>query len=239
MRLLLGVLIVQLVLLSAWQRPSRPVYHAITAMRTSANPRRNTLIALPATVSSSLPSNNIASKGMQSLTSDQGVQKLMLKAGNSKKLESGDILAVKYSLRLKDSSKVIAKGDEARFTFQDGTMIKGWDIALDSMKVGEQASFVIGSSYAYGEKGLGNGDIVPTNANLQLDIEVLAWLGNILQPETLFQKDLDIDPFVASTPETIQKEFEERQVSPSIYFPLFNSSSHAKMSLLSSTRQRK
>jgi hypothetical protein len=39
----------------------------------------------------------------------------------------------------------------------------------------------------------------------------LAWLGNQLRPESLFQKDLDIDPFVASTPEAIQAEFEKKQ----------------------------
>ena len=34
-----------------------------------------------------------------------------------------------------------------------------------------------------------------------VDIKIVAWLGNQLRPETLFQKDLDIDPFIASTPE--------------------------------------
>jgi hypothetical protein len=33
-----------------------------------------------------------------------------------------------------------------------------------------------------------------------------------MNPETLFSKDLDIDPFVASTPEAIQLEFDNRQV---------------------------
>lgn len=43
------------------------------------------------------------------------------------------------------------------------------------------------------------------------DIRVLAWLGNQLRPESLFEKDLDIDPFVASTPEAIQARFEQSQ----------------------------
>lgn len=33
-----------------------------------------------------------------------------------------------------------------------------------------------------------------------------------MNPESLFSKDLDIDPFVASTPEAIQAEFDNRQV---------------------------
>lgn len=44
-------------------------------------------------------------------------------------------------------------------------------------------------------------------------MKVLAWLGNQLRPESLFQKDLDIDPFIASTPEAIQAEYEDMQVS--------------------------
>lgn len=43
-------------------------------------------------------------------------------------------------------------------------------------------------------------------------MKVLAWLGNQLRPESLFQKDLDIDPFIASTPEAIQAEYEDMQV---------------------------
>lgn len=41
---------------------------------------------------------------------------------------------------------------------------------------------------------------------------MLAWLGNQLRPESLFQKDLDIDPFIASTPEAIQADFERNQL---------------------------
>jgi hypothetical protein len=51
-----------------------------------------------------------------------------------------------------------------------------------------------------------------TGADLEIDMKVLAWLGNQLRPESLFQKDLDIDPFIASTPEAIQAEYEDMQV---------------------------
>ena len=49
-------------------------------------------------------------------------------------------------------------------------------------------------------------------ADLEIELKVLAWLGNQLRPESLFQKDLDIDPFIASTPEAIQAEYEDMQV---------------------------
>lgn len=46
---------------------------------------------------------------------------------------------------------------------------------------------------------------------IEFEIHLLAWLGNQLRPETLFEKDLDIDPFIASTPEAIQQEFDTKQ----------------------------
>ena len=42
---------------------------------------------------------------------------------------------------------------------------------------------------------------------------VHTYTGNQLNPESLFQKDLDIDPFVASTPEQIQEDYDAMQVS--------------------------
>jgi hypothetical protein len=66
-------------------------------------------------------------------------------------------------------------------------------------------------SYAYGDKGVGGLSVVPPNSQVQIDILVMAWLGNQLRPESLFSKDLDIDPFVASTPEAIQAEFSDKQ----------------------------
>jgi hypothetical protein len=56
-------------------------------------------------------------------------------------------------------------------------------------------------------------------------MKVLAWLGNQLRPESLFSKDLDIDPFIASTPEAIQADYEDMQVflskKISLYFFCF------------------
>ena len=54
--------------------------------------------------------------------------------------------------------------------------------------------------------------IIWKGADLEIELKVLAWLGNQLRPESLFQKDLDIDPFIASTPEAIQAEYEDMQV---------------------------
>jgi hypothetical protein len=59
----------------------------------------------------------------------------------------------------------------------------------------------------------GGASVIPQNAQVQLEIRIMAWLGNQLRPESLFSKDLDIDPFIASTPEAIAAEFNEMQAA--------------------------
>jgi hypothetical protein len=149
------------------------------------------------------------SAAIVSLTDDNGVRKEVLASGSGKKIETGDILAVEYVAMLLDTKEVFAKGDKEQFIVNDGSLIKGWDIAVSSMKIGEKAKFIVNSNYAYGGKGVE--PVIPANSNIEIQIKVLAWLGNQLAPESLFQKDLDIDPFIASTPESIQAEYEEMQ----------------------------
>lgn len=145
------------------------------------------------------------------LTPDSGVKKEVITPGNGKKVETGDILAIEFYASLPNQgNKPFAKGDREQFTVKDGSLIPGWDIAIESMKVGEKSKIICESKYAYGAKGVS--DIIPPNSDLEFEIKILAWLGNSLRPESLFSKDLDIDPFIASTPEAIQAEYDSMQV---------------------------
>lgn len=145
------------------------------------------------------------------LTADGAVKKKVLTPGTDKLVEAGDIIAASFSGFVKGQSTPFVRNDKAKFTLKDGTAIKGWDIAVGSMKVGEKALFSVSSSYGYGAKGVDN--VIPPNADLEFQINVLATLGNELQPESLFQKDLNVDPFLAQTPEAIQAEYDKLQVS--------------------------
>lgn len=171
-----------------------------------------------------------------SLTNDEGVLKEILLSGEGGKvIEVGDIVAAEYSAATVGETKLVfAKGDKEQFIVKDGSTIKGWDIAVTSMKVGEKARFLLSPEYAYGEKGVGN--IIPPKSSVEIEIKVLAWLGNQLRPESLFQKDLDIDPFISSTPESIQRDYEDMQVggsarSRSIDCIILHLSTHLPISL--------
>lgn len=167
----------------------------------------------PSTPALSVVYASTAQTAPQPVTPDGEVTKEILTKGQGKKVETGDILAVEYSAAVllpSGGKKTFARGDKEKFIFKDGSMIKGWDAAVGSMKVGEKARFLVGPRYGYGAKGVG-ADVIPADASLEFEIRLQAWLGNQLRPETLFQKDLDVDPFIASTPEAIQAEFEAKQ----------------------------
>ena len=151
------------------------------------------------------------------LTKDSGVIKDIIVPGQGQKIEAGDILAIEYKASVKGSLTPFAKGEKEQFIVKDGSLIRGWDIAVESMRIGEKSVIQCTAPYAYGTKGVS--PVIPPDSDLELEIKVLAWLGNQLRPESLFQKDLDIDPFVASTPEAIQQEYEDMQVNVNVSCP--------------------
>lgn len=88
------------------------------------------------------------------LTSDKGVVKEILFSGQGRKIEAGDILAIEYAATVKGTKGPFAKGNKEQFIVKDGSMIKGWDIAIESMRIGEVSKVTILNPYAYGSKGV-------------------------------------------------------------------------------------
>mmetsp|Transcript_56603 Transcript_56603/g.66156 ORF Transcript_56603/g.66156 Transcript_56603/m.66156 type:complete len:109 (+) Transcript_56603:85-411(+) len=104
-----------------------------------------------------------------------GVTKETTSPGNGTFPKSGDKLSMHYIGTLaSNGQKFDASRDRGRpfsFTIGVGQVIKGWDEGVMQMSVGEKATLHITSDYGYGRAGAGG--VIPPNADLVFEVELL------------------------------------------------------------------
>jgi len=118
-----------------------------------------------------MSSNEAAS---QVVTTESGLQYVDLVVGTGRQAELGDTATVHYTGWLADGRKFDSSVDRKEpFSFRVGAgqVIKGWDEGVGTMKVGGKRKLTIPPQLGYGARGAGN--VIPPNATLTFDVELL------------------------------------------------------------------
>ena len=109
----------------------------------------------------------------------EGLTITTLKEGTGDVVKTGDTVAMNYTGTLTNGttfdSNVDPKFKHVQpfvFTIGAGQVIKGWDLGIAGMKVGEKRKLEIVPDLAYGAAGAGS--VIPPNATLIFEVELLA-----------------------------------------------------------------
>ena len=112
------------------------------------------------------------------VTTPSGLRYTDQVVGTGPSPQAGQTVSVHYTGWLDEAGKQGKKFDSSRdrgqpfsFPLGQGRVIAGWDEGVASMKVGGRRTLVIPASLGYGARGAGG--VIPPNATLIFDVELL------------------------------------------------------------------
>jgi len=112
-------------------------------------------------------------------TNIQGVKVTVVQEGTGDVAKAGDNVSMNYTGRLTDGTVFDSNVDPKfkhvepfMFALGAGQVIKGWDVGVEGMKVGEKRTLEIAPEFGYGANGVGG--VIPGNATLIFDVELVA-----------------------------------------------------------------
>lgn len=104
----------------------------------------------------------------------EGVVIEILTTGNGQEAVAGSTAVVHYTGKLSDGKvfdSSIPRGKPFEFVLGSGSVIKGWDIGVLGMRVGEKRILVIPPALAYGAGGYP--PVIPPSATLTFEVELV------------------------------------------------------------------
>jgi peptidylprolyl isomerase len=156
-----------------------------TATTTSATVTATPTVTTPATPTPTVtttvtakptptPTKTPADKNQKVVTTPSGLKYTELKVGTGATPKKGQTITVHYVGTLENGTKFDSSRDADKpfeFAIGTGSVIKGWDEGLSTMKVGGRRQLVIPAKLGYGEQG--SPPVIPPNATLIFDVELL------------------------------------------------------------------
>lgn len=108
----------------------------------------------------------------------QGMQVQILQPGSGAEAKAGDMATVNYTGTLQDGTTFDSNTDPKfghvqpfQFSLGAGQVIRGWDLGVAGMKVGEERKLTIPPELGYGAQGAGS--LIPPNSTLIFDVTLL------------------------------------------------------------------
>jgi peptidylprolyl isomerase len=137
------------------------------------------ILALSATGHASDPAGKPTEAAMQKTdakptTTASGLQYIDFKVGDGASPKQGQTAIVHYTGWLDDGTKFDSSRDHGKpfgFKVGVGQVIKAWDEGVASMKIGGTRRLIVPPELGYGARGAGK--VIPPNARLTFDVELL------------------------------------------------------------------
>jgi len=112
------------------------------------------------------------------MTTASGLQIKDIKVGTGATPKTGQTCVVHYTgllyvngVKGKKFDSSVDRGEPFEFPVGEGRVIRGWDEGVATMKVGGKRTLIIPPALGYGARGAGG--VIPPNATLMFDVELL------------------------------------------------------------------
>jgi len=146
-------------------------------MRVSRRFTLATVLAFSACMSSAA-----LAQGGKAMTTSSGLQIMDTKTGTGATPKTGQTCVMHYTGWLYENGQKgkkfdssVDRGEPFEFPIGAGRVIKGWDEGVATMKVGGKRTLIIPPALGYGARGAGG--VIPPNATLIFEVELLGVKG--------------------------------------------------------------
>jgi peptidylprolyl isomerase len=134
--------------------------------------------ALGCAITAAIPTTGVAQSTGQTLSTPSGLKITDSKIGTGAQPKPGQTCVMHYTGWLYENGAKGAKfdssldrGEPFEFPLGMGQVIAGWDEGVATMKIGGKRTLIIPPELGYGARGAGG--VIPPNATLIFDVELL------------------------------------------------------------------